>query len=139
MGFVVNVPPCHAMTASPPVNRARPRASPRRGPPAPTPYDEVSDALGGEIARCAVRAAEQAMLLESIGSQTFAVTDEIFRAAGAGTLLQRSHAIRGLVAHALAVLTELQCVAGRLDALATIRRVASDRGASSSHEHDAPL
>ncbi len=115
------------MPASPPFNSPRFRRSPRRGPTAPTPYDEVTDALGGEISRCAVRAAEQAILLESIGSQTFAVTDEIFRAAGAGTLLQRSHAIRGLVAHALAVLTELQCVAGRLDALATIRRVATNR------------
>jgi hypothetical protein len=90
----------------------------------PRSIDEVSDVLGGEIARCAVRAAEQAMLRERIGSQTFAVTDEIFRAGGAVILLQRSHALRGLVAHALAVLTELQCVAGRLDALATIRRVA---------------
>ena len=108
---------------------------PRRAPP--TPFDEVTDALGGEIARCAARAAEQAMLLESIGSQTFAVTNEIFRAAGAGTLLQRSHAIRGLVAHALAVLTELQCVAGRLDALATIRRVTSDDSSSiQSHTRD---
>ena len=93
----------------------------------PARIDEVTDTVGGEIARCAVRAGEQAMLLESIGSQTFAVTGEIFRAEGASALLQRSHAIRGLVAHALAVLTELQCVAGRLDALATIRRVASDR------------
>jgi hypothetical protein len=119
------------MPASSPLNSPRFRRSPRRGPTAPTPYDEVTDALGGEISRCAARAAEQAILLESIGSQTFAVTDEIFRAAGAGTLLQRSHAIRGLVAHALAVLTELQCVAGRLDALATIRRVAT------AHETDA--
>jgi len=79
------------------------------------------------------------MLLESIGSQTFAVTDEIFRASGAGSLLQRSHAIRGLVAHALAVLTELQCVAGRLDALAAIRRVASisdDAASMPSKERD---
>jgi hypothetical protein len=96
----------------------------------PTPFDEVTDAVGGEIARCAARAAEQAMLLESIGAQTFAVTDEIVRDAGATRLLQRSHAIRGLVAHALAVLTDLQCVAGRLDALATIRRVASHGEAS---------
>src|SRR5690242_15348194 len=93
---------------------------PRNRAAIPTPFDEVTDALGGEIGRCATRASEQAMLLESIGAQTFAVTDEIARAAGAGTLLQRSHAIRGLVSHALAVLTELQCVAGRLDALATI-------------------
>jgi hypothetical protein len=110
-------------------NRIKP--SNGRVPGVPTPLDEVTDALGGEIARCAARAAEQAMLLESIGSQTFVVTDEIFRDAGATRLIQRSHAIRGLVAHALAVLTELQCVAGRLDALATIRRVAFHLDASS--------
>lgn len=109
----------------PPVGQ-RIKMPPRHRPVIPTPFDEVTDALGGEIGRCATRAAEQAILLESIGAQTFAVTDEIVRAAGAGTLLQRSHAIRGLVSHALGVLTELQCVAGRLDALATIRRVATD-------------
>jgi hypothetical protein len=121
-------------TARPPIrNRVKP---PPRRPPIPTPFDEVTDALGGEISRCATRAAEQAMLLESIGSQTFAVTDEIFRTARASTLLQRSHAIRGLVAHALAVLTELQCVAGRLDALATIRRVTTDDDPASSSARD---
>jgi hypothetical protein len=108
---------------APPHHRTPTTSPPHR---APTPFDEVTSALGGEIARCAARAAEQAMLLESIGTQAFSMTSDIFHAGGAGTLLQRSHAIRGLVAHALAVLTELQCVAGRLDALATIHRVATD-------------
>ena len=84
----------------------------------------MTDALGGEVSRCAGRAAEQAILLESIGAQAFAVTGELFRGCDAAVLLRRSHAIRGLVAHAFAVLTELQCVAGRLDALATIQGVA---------------
>jgi hypothetical protein len=112
------------MNLPPPTPRSR--AKPRLRRAIATPFDELTDAVSGEIARCAARAAEQAQLLESIGSQTFAVTDEIFRTAHPSTLLQRSHAIRGLVAHALAVLTELQCVAGRLDALATIRRVANE-------------
>src|SRR5690349_15463501 len=101
----------NAARPSPRTTRTKPpprHRSPSSSSVPPTPFDEVTDALGGEIARCATRAAEQAMLLESIGAQTFAVTDEIFRASGAGTLLQRSHAIRGLVGHALAVLTELQ-------------------------------
>jgi hypothetical protein len=126
MGFV-DAPDESLMNAPRAANRNRVNLTPRRRAGMPSPYDEVTDVLGGEVSRCAARAAEQALLLESIGAQTFAVTDEIFRAAAAGALLQRSHAIRGLVAHALAVLTELQCVAGRLDALATIRRVAMDR------------
>jgi hypothetical protein len=63
------------------------------------------------------------MLLESIATQSFALTGEIFRGARSAELLHLSHRMRGLVVHALGVLAELQCVAGRLDALAALRGV----------------
>jgi hypothetical protein len=84
-------------------------------------FDEVADTLSGEIARCAARATEYAILLESVGVQTFDATGEIFRDARSAELLQVSHRIRGLVGQALGVLAELQCIAGRLDALAALR------------------
>jgi hypothetical protein len=61
------------------------------------------------------------MVLESIGVQSFDITRDIFRNARSPELLLLSHRIRGLVAHALGVLAELQCIAGRLDALAALR------------------
>jgi len=101
-------------------------ASRPRGPGRPTPLDEMTDALSGEIAHCAALAAEKATVLESIGAQAFAVTGEIFRGAGSTDLLRRSHGIRGLVLHALTALTELQNIAGRLETLAALRGVATD-------------
>ena len=62
-------------------------------------------------------------VLESIGAQSFNVTSEIFRDARPAELLRLSHRMRGVVVHALGVLAELQCVAGRLDALAALRAV----------------
>jgi hypothetical protein len=93
----------------------------RGSPVAPSAIDEVADTLGGEVARCAARATEHAMVLESIGVQSFDITRDIFRNARSPELLLLSHRIRGLVVHALSVLAELQCIAGRLDALAALR------------------
>ena len=92
----------------------------------PTPFDEMVDALGGEVARCASRAADQAILLGSIGAEALDATSDIYRAAGSADLRRRAHAIRGLVLNALTALTELQNIAGRLEALATLRGVTSD-------------
>jgi hypothetical protein len=84
-------------------------------------YTELVDALSGEIARCAARATEQARLLESIGAQSFGLVCEIYRDNDSDTLTRHSHNIRGLVVHGLTILAELQCVAGRLGALAALR------------------
>jgi hypothetical protein len=92
----------------------------------PTAFDEMTDVLGGEVARCASRAAEQAILLGSIGAEALDVTSDVFRVAGSAHLLRRAHAIRGLVLNALTALTELQNIAGRLEALAALRGAASD-------------
>jgi hypothetical protein len=92
-----------------------------RTPVPPSAIDEVADTLSGEIGRCAARATESAIVLESIGVQSFDITRDIFRDAGPAELLLLSHRIRGLVSHALSVLADLQCTAGRLDALAALR------------------
>lgn len=102
------------------------RPGPTRLPPpvavaASARVDEVGDALRAEIGRCGTRAVEQALLLDSVGAQAYQLTCEIYPDVVAGELRRRSHAIRGLVAHAHGVLAELQCVAGRLDALAVLR------------------
>ena len=89
----------------------------------PRAIDEMMDLLNGEVGRCATWATENAMLLESIATQSFALTGEIFRGARSAELLHLSHRMRGLVVHALGVLAELQCVAGRLDALAALKGV----------------
>ncbi len=95
---------------------------------------EVAAAISGEIARCSLRALEQAELLESVGVQSFEIGGEIFRDATAQELNRRSHALRGLVLHALGVLAELQHVSGRLDALAALRAAeeAEDDGLSTA-------
>ena len=69
--------------------------------------DERADALRREIKRCAARATEQALLLESIGAQSFDLT-EVWTDDDEDQLTRRSHDIRGLVVHALCVLAELQ-------------------------------
>jgi hypothetical protein len=85
--------------------------------------DEVADALRGEIVRCAAGATEQAILLESVGVQSLSVTAEIFSDVSAHELRQMSHRIRGLVVQGHGILAELQCVAGRLDAFASLKAV----------------
>jgi hypothetical protein len=67
----------------------------------PTAFDEMTDVLGGEVARCASRATEQAILLGSIGAEALDVASDVFRLAGSPHLLRRAHAIRGLVLNAL--------------------------------------
>jgi hypothetical protein len=92
---------------------------------ASTRESEVSAALQSQIGRCAARANDQAERLQCIGDQAFAEVGEIFRDADPKQLLQRSNAIRGLVGHALSVLAELLCEAGRLDAFAALREAES--------------
>ena len=82
---------------------------------------EVSATLSGEIRRCVSRATYHAELLESIAAEASEVTCDIFREDDSEKLLQRSRRLRGVVGHALAVLAELQCVAGELGALGTLR------------------
>jgi hypothetical protein len=84
--------------------------------------DEVSGAVNGHIGRCVARAIEHAAVLENIGSQAFTAVGELAREAQAEELLQKAHALRGLVLHGLGVLAELQGVAGSLAALAAVRQ-----------------
>jgi hypothetical protein len=83
--------------------------------------NDVAAAMSFEIGRCAARANEQAAQLQSIGDQALDLVGEIARDDGPRELLQRSSGIRGLVTHALAVLASLQCEAGRLDVIASLR------------------
>jgi hypothetical protein len=84
--------------------------------------DEVSAAVSGHIGRCVARAVEHATMLESIGSQAFTAVGELTRSAPPDDLVQKAHALRGLVLHGLAVLAELQSVAGALAAVAAVRQ-----------------
>ena len=61
-------------------------------------------------------------MLESIGSQAFTTVGELARSAPPDDLVQKAHALRGLVLHGLAVLAELQSVAGSLAAFAAVRQ-----------------
>ncbi len=91
--------------------------------------DEVSAAVSAHIGRCVARAIEQATMLETIGTQAFAAVGELARSAPPDDLLQKSHVLHGLVLHGLAVLAELQTVAGSLAAFAAVRQAhESDRG-----------
>jgi hypothetical protein len=66
------------------------------------------------------------MLLEGVGVQSLEATAEISRGASSAELRQLSYKFRGLVMQALGVLADLQCIAGRLDALAALRAVAPE-------------
>jgi hypothetical protein len=99
---------------------------------APQPIDEVMASSSGEITRCARRAADHACLLESIGSLVVEMTCEVHKDSSSPELLRRARGIRGLVVHALGVLADLQCEAGRLDALAMIKGEQNKRQRKSS-------
>jgi|GEM_PF-5261438 len=106
----------------PTFNRPARRAS--EGP-SPGSVNEVAAAVSAEISRCAMRAGDQAILLQSIGELACEATGEIFRDASPKDLGKHSTTIRGIVTHALAVLAALQCEGGRLDALAALRQAGS--------------
>jgi hypothetical protein len=95
--------------------------------PAITTAIDVAEAVGAEISRAVSRALEQCALLESIGSRAFYAAGDLGRDATADELLDRAHALRGLVLHASTALAELSAVAGALSVLAAIReRIAED-------------
>ena len=83
--------------------------------------DEVSATVSASIGRCVARAVDQGALMESIGSQVYAAVGELVRDATPSELLQKAHALRGLVLHGQAALADLQCVAGQLAALGAVR------------------
>src|SRR5688572_33452077 len=73
--------------------------------------EELSDvkcALATEVAQTTSRAAEHATALESIGTRAFEAAGVLSRDPSRVELLRKSHEVRGLVAHALAVLVDLQ-------------------------------
>jgi hypothetical protein len=104
--------------------KPKPKFRKPRAPSASLPavlVNDVAAAISFEIGRCAARANEQAAQLQSIGDQALDLVGEIMRGDGPRELFQRSSAIRGLVTHALTVLSSLQCEAGRLDVIASLR------------------
>jgi hypothetical protein len=82
---------------------------------------DVQCAVEMEVAQTASRAGEHAAILESIGSRAFEAAGVLRRDASSHELLRKAHEVRGLVAHALGVLADLQFQAGRMQALAAIR------------------
>ncbi|MDX2054010.1 MAG: hypothetical protein SFV15_16535 [Polyangiaceae bacterium] len=87
---------------------------------------EFAARLASDIQQAAQRVDEQASRLQIIGEQAVVMTCTIFRDSGPRDLRQHSNAIRGIVGHALAILADLQCEAGRLEALADLKDVVSD-------------
>jgi hypothetical protein len=86
---------------------------------------DMQCAVEMEVAQTASRAAEHAAVLESIGSRAFEAAGVLRRDASGHELLRKAHEVRGLVAHALGVLADLQFQAGRMQALAAIREAGS--------------
>jgi hypothetical protein len=82
---------------------------------------DIQCAVAMEVAHTASRAGEHASILESIGSRAFEAAGVLRRDASSHELLRKAHEVRGLVAHALGVLADLQFQAGRMQALAAIR------------------
>lgn len=85
--------------------------------------------LTAETRRCVARATEQAVLLESIAEEAADAIGDTTATAPAADLASRAHRLRGAVLHALVVLAEFQLVAGRLDALASLRQVTEEQAA----------
>ncbi len=82
---------------------------------------EVRSGVDQEVARCLARVTDQASALERIGLQLFEAAGDVQILASPSELTQRSHRLRALVHYSLGVLLDLQCEAGRLDSLATMR------------------
>ena len=91
-------------------------------------HSDMQCAVEMEVAQTASRAAEHAAILESIGSRAFEAAGVLHRDASGTELLRKAHEVRGLVAHALGLLADLQFQAGRMQALAAIRDAASSGG-----------
>ena len=91
--------------------------------------DDLLAATGAEVIRSAARCAEQAGSLEGVGARALDATGDLGRDATPTDLADRAQRVRALVLHALCLLMDLQYEAGRLDALAAVRR-AGDAGAS---------
>jgi hypothetical protein len=89
----------------------------------PGPLDETAATVRAEVARCAARINEHIGRLSAVGNQAFYSTGGLSREATAEELHQLSAGLRGVVCHALAVLTEIQSEVGRLDMLAVFREV----------------
>lgn len=87
--------------------------------------DESAAALRIEVGRCAARINEHVGHLSSIGNQAFDSTGDLSREASAADLRRFSAGLRGVVCHALAVLTDIQSEVGRLEALAVFRELES--------------
>ena len=83
--------------------------------------DEVVAAVNAEVKRCLCRAVDQAVILESIASQSYAVISEVAFDEDADRLLERAHMLQGVVAHGITVLAQLQAAAGELGGLAEVR------------------
>ena len=89
------------------------------------PLDESVATLRAEVGRCATRINDHVGRLSAVGSQAFYSTGGLSREATAEELRQLSAGLRGVVCHALAVLTDIQVEVGRLDALAVFRELES--------------
>jgi hypothetical protein len=76
--------------------------------------------LQAQVGRAAARAAEQAVLLENVGAQAFDAIADMRRDSQGSELLSRAHHLRALVLHGMAVLAQLQCEAGSLEAMASL-------------------
>jgi hypothetical protein len=85
--------------------------------------DETASTLRAEVGRCAARINDHVGRLSAVGSQAFDSTGGLSREATAEELRRLSAGLRGVVCHALAVLTEIQGEVGRLDALAVFREL----------------
>jgi hypothetical protein len=110
-------------------SKARQRAvaaQPNRDPPlgSSAVLVDMQCAMEIEVAQTASRAGEHAAILESIGLRAFEAAGVLRRDASSHELLRKAHEVRGLVAHALGVLADLQFQAGRMQALAAIREAA---------------
>lgn len=85
--------------------------------------DEGAAMLRAEVRRCAARINEHVGHLSAIGSRAFDSTGDLSREASADELRRLSAGLRGVVCHALAVLTDIQSEVGRLEALAAFREL----------------
>jgi len=85
--------------------------------------DESASMLRAEVGRCASRINEHVGRLSAVGSQAFDSMGGLSREATAEELRRLSAGLRGLVCHALAVLTDIQGEVGRLDVLAVFREL----------------
>jgi hypothetical protein len=98
------------------------RVEPSRGiQPVREALDESASTLRAEVGRCAARINEHVGRLSAVGNQAFDSSGGLSRDATAEELRRVAAGLRGVVCHALVVLTDIQGEVGRLDALAVFR------------------